>query len=65
MPKQKTNKRMSKTYRITGSGKVMRRKTGQAHFNSRESGNTTKNKRRDLEMHKVNIRIKEVMGKGR
>lgn len=46
--KQKTNKRISKTFWVTGSGKIMRRKTGQAHFNSRETGNTTKNKRRDL-----------------
>ena len=46
--KQKTNKRISKTFWLTGSGKVMRRKSGQAHFNAREKGNTTKNKRRDL-----------------
>ncbi|HYC79611.1 MAG TPA: 50S ribosomal protein L35 [Candidatus Binatia bacterium] len=45
--KKKTNKRISKTFWVTGSGKVMRRKAGQAHFNSRESGKTTKNKRRD------------------
>ena len=59
----KTNKRMSKTFRLTGSGKIMRRKAGQAHFNSRESGKTTKNKRRDLQVSKVNRRIKEVMGR--
>jgi ribosomal protein L35 len=53
---------MSKTFRITGSGKIMHRKAGQAHFNSRESGNTTKGKRRDLVLNKVNRRIKEVMG---
>jgi large subunit ribosomal protein L35 len=50
--KQKTNKRMAKTFWITGTGKLMRRKAGQDHFNSRESGNTTKNKRRDLEVPK-------------
>lgn len=48
--KQKTNKRISKTFWMTGSGKVMRRKAGQAHFNSRETGNTTKNKRRDFQV---------------
>jgi large subunit ribosomal protein L35 len=46
--KQKTNKRIAKTFWVTGSGKIMRRKAGHAHFNSRESGKTTKNKRRDL-----------------
>ena len=59
----KTNKRMAKTFWKTGSGKLMRRRSGQAHFNAREAGNTTKNKRRDLAMHKTNLRIKEVMGK--
>ena len=53
---------MSKTFRITGTGKIMHRKAGQAHFNSRERGNTTKNKRRDLVVSKVNRRIKEVIG---
>ena len=61
--KQKTNKRMAKTFWVTGSGKIMRRKSGQAHFNSRESGKTTKSKRRDLVMNKVNRRVLEVMGK--
>ena len=54
---------MAKTFRITGTGKIMRRKSGQAHFNSRESGKTTKNKRRDLEVAHVNRRIKEAMGR--
>jgi len=63
MPKQKTNKRMAKTFWKTGSGKVMRRKAGQAHFNARESGNTTKGKRKNLAVHKTNLRIKQVMGK--
>ena len=51
--KQKTNKRMAKTFWVTGSGKVMRRKTGQAHFNSRERGNTTTGKRRDWVVSKA------------
>jgi ribosomal protein L35 len=60
---QKTNKRMSKTFRLTGTGKIMRRKSGQAHFNARENGNTTKGKRRDLVVPHANHRIKEVMGR--
>lgn len=59
---QKTNKRMAKTFRVTGTGKLMRRKAGQAHFNARETGNTTKNKRRDVVVGRVNRRIKEVIG---
>jgi large subunit ribosomal protein L35 len=61
MVKQKTNKRVAKTFWKTGSGKLRRRKTGQNHFNSRESGNTTKMKRRDLDVHKTDLRIKELM----
>ena len=61
--KQKTNKRISKTFWVTGTGKVMRRKTGQAHFNSRETGNTTKNKRRDFSIGNkaVSKKIKSVI----
>jgi len=61
--KQKTNKRISKTFWLTGSGKVRRRKTGQAHFNARESGNTTKNKRSDLTVSvtKVHDKYKRVI----
>ncbi|HEX9502802.1 MAG TPA: bL35 family ribosomal protein [Patescibacteria group bacterium] len=61
MPKQKTNKRVAKTFWKTGSGKLMRRKSGQAHFNARESGKTTKSKRRDLTMHKTNLKIGELI----
>ncbi len=61
MPKQKTNKRIAKTFWKTGSGKLMRRKSGQAHFNSRESSNTTTNKRRDQAMHKTNLKLRLVM----
>ncbi|MBI2607297.1 MAG: 50S ribosomal protein L35 [Candidatus Doudnabacteria bacterium] len=60
--KQKTNKRVAKTFWITGSGKLRQRKAGQDHFNSRESGKITKNKRRDSYVHKSNLRIKELIG---
>lgn len=61
MPKQKTNKRIAKTFWITGGGKLMRRKAGQDHFNARESGKTTMNKRRDVGVHKTSLKLKEVM----
>ena len=46
----KTHKSMSKRFKVTKRGKVLKRKAGQAHFNSRESGNTTRSKRRDVDM---------------
>jgi ribosomal protein L35 len=54
----KTNKRMAKTFWKTGSGKLMRRRAGQAHFNSRERGNVSKNKRRDVTVAKTEQKLK-------
>lgn len=48
--KLKTHKTVSKRVRVTKTGKVIKRKNGQGHFNSRESSRTTVNKRRDLEV---------------
>lgn len=60
--KQKTSKTVSKRIRITKTGKMIKRKGGQGHFNSRDSGNTTRNKRRDLEVSAVYRRnIKQLM----
>ncbi len=52
MPKIKTHSATSKRFKITSSGKIIKRKAGQDHFNSRESGNTTRKKRRDIEADK-------------
>ncbi len=49
----KTHKATAKRMRITSTGKVLKRKAGQDHFNSRESGNVTRNKRTDLQMTKT------------
>lgn len=49
----KTHKATAKRVRITSNGKVLKRKAGQDHFNSRESGNVTRNKRTDLQMPKT------------
>ncbi|MDA0208416.1 MAG: 50S ribosomal protein L35 [bacterium] len=46
--KQKTHKAMSKRFSVKGSGKITKRKAGQDHFNSRESGKVRRNKRRDI-----------------
>lgn len=46
----KTHKALAKRVRITKTGKVIKRKAGQDHFNSRESGKVTRNKRTDTTM---------------
>ena len=45
--KFKTRKTVAKRIKITKKGKVIARKTGQDHFNARESGNVTRKKRKD------------------
>lgn len=52
----KTNKSMAKRMKVTTSGKIIKRKAGQGHFNSRESGNVTRNKRTDVGVTKTVIR---------
>jgi len=56
MPKIKTHKATAKRFTITSTKKVKRRKAGQDHFNARESGTVTRRKRRDVNVHKSNIK---------
>ena len=48
MGKLKTHKAAVKRLHPTRRGKILKRKAGQDHFNSRESGTTRMNKRRDV-----------------
>jgi ribosomal protein L35 len=60
--KLKTHKTVSKRLTVTKTGKLLMRKGGQDHFNSRESGNVTRNKRRDITAPKVYVRsLKRLM----
>jgi len=56
MPKIKTHKATAKRFTVTGTKKLKRRKAGQDHYNSRESGVTTRKKRRDIAAHKTNLK---------
>lgn len=47
----KTHKTVSKRIKLTRTGKLIKRKAGQDHFNSRESGNVTRAKRRDISVN--------------
>jgi ribosomal protein L35 len=47
----KTHNAIAKRFKITKRGKVLKRAAGQDHFNARESGNTTRKKRRDKKQH--------------
>jgi ribosomal protein L35 len=54
--KLKTRKSVMKRIKITGGKKIRIRTGGQDHFNSRESGKTNLNKRRDKILSKTNLR---------
>lgn len=45
--KQKTKKSVAKKIKVTGSGKLMHRASGQNHYNSRDTGAQTRAKRKD------------------
>lgn len=64
--KLKTIKSISKRVHVTGGkkGKLILRTPGQDHFNARERGKTTRNKRSDFEISKVYRRtIKRAINK--
>lgn len=48
MPKIKSHRATAKRFKKTANNKLVQRKAGQDHFNSRESGKTTRSKRRDI-----------------
>lgn len=53
----KTPKSITKRIVKTKSGKFLRLKAGQDHFNARESGNVTRAKRREVSVHASNIKM--------
>jgi large subunit ribosomal protein L35 len=62
MPKIKTHKATAKRFKVTKNEKILKRKAGQDHFNARESGNTKRNKRRDIGISHTETRvIKQLM----
>ena len=54
--KLRTQKSVSKRYRITKNKKVMHKVSGQGHFNSRESGNVTRAKRTDRIVSRTDLK---------
>ena len=52
MSKQKTRKSLTKRFKITKTGKVMRRATGQDHLRSKKSGKAIRSTRKWVEVDK-------------
>jgi ribosomal protein L35 len=56
MPKIKTNKSVSKKVKITKNKKVLRRSTGQNHYNSKETGAEGRAKKKDKRFFRTDER---------
>jgi len=56
MPKRKSKRALLKKIKITKSGKIKRRATGQNHFNAKEPGDKTRAKRRDRDLFKTDAK---------
>jgi ribosomal protein L35 len=50
MPKKKTRKALVKKIKITKNKKVLRRKTGQNHYNSKETGRVGREKKKSIRL---------------
>ncbi len=57
MTKIKTRKAISKRFKLTKNGKIMHRTCGQDHFNSRDTGQETQQKRNDRQLSPSNSKV--------
>lgn len=63
MPKMKTHKATAKRFKITGSGKIIRRKQGGGHLRRKKAKRTKRQYRKYLPVKKVDAkRIKRSLG---
>jgi len=66
MPKLKTNKGAAKRFKITKSGKVMRKKAGKGHLLTGKSKKRKRHMRKSVALNKVDAyNIKQIMPYGR
>ncbi len=64
MPKMKTNSSVKKRFKVTGSGKIMRRKAGLRHILTKKSKDVKKKLGQSTEVFKGDsVRIKRMMCK--
>jgi large subunit ribosomal protein L35 len=64
MPKNKTHSGSAKRFRITGTGKVMRRRANRNHLLEHKSSTRTRRLADEVEMAPADVRrIKRLLGK--
>jgi large subunit ribosomal protein L35 len=65
MPKQKTSSSAKKKFKVTGTGKLMRRSANQSHNLEHKSPKLKRRFRKDLPVDGANARtIKKMLGRG-
>jgi large subunit ribosomal protein L35 len=63
MAKMKTHKATAKRFKITGSGKIRRRKQGRSHLRRKKAKRTKRQYRKDLPVSKTDAkRIRRLLG---
>jgi large subunit ribosomal protein L35 len=63
MPKMKTDKGAAKRFKITGSGKITRRKAFRSHLLEKKSSKRTRRLAGDVEIHHADQReIRRLLG---
>jgi large subunit ribosomal protein L35 len=64
MPKMKTHSGAGKRFKITGSGKIMRRRANMNHLLEHKSSRVTRRLAGEVQLDKTNVRqIKRLLGK--
>ena len=64
MPKMKSHSGAGKRFRLTGTGKVMRRRANRAHYNEHKSSRLTRRLYGEVELAPSNVRqIRRLLGK--
>ncbi|MCH7604633.1 50S ribosomal protein L35 [Patescibacteria group bacterium] len=56
MPKLKTRKAVLKRFKVTRTGKILRRAAGQDHYRMKKSGNKKRKLRKWIELPKSNAK---------
>lgn len=58
----KTRKSITKRFKITKNGKILRRPTGQNHFRAKKTGKEIRQRRKWVELHKSEVKkIKKLL----
>ncbi|HEY9523543.1 MAG TPA: 50S ribosomal protein L35 [Thermopolyspora sp.] len=56
MPKMKTHSGAKKRFRLTGSGKIVRRRANRAHYNEHKSSRVTRRLKSEVVLADANVK---------